>query len=173
MKKRKEVAAALNPYTKQFLEEEREKLASVKREMLLLTRKVGRNPLAAGYYIQIKDLLEDLMMLELAQKAAESTMKFDSANKIITIDDASLGPFRAEMEKAKMLKLVAGVLSLSGCLNVEDTLDKVTSSMYGPRIKDKKSKDIDVLSEVKKIVDSYSKKLEKALKDQNHHSTKS
>lgn len=98
--------------------------------MLFLTRQVGRNPLATGYYIQLKELLEDLLMLELAQRVAEATMKFYTRNKTLVINDQSLVPFRSEMEKAKTLKLVSGVLSLSGCLDVESVLDKVTTKSH-------------------------------------------
>lgn len=151
-----------NAYLEQVKAEDKEIEASLKREMLFLTRQVGRNPLATGYYIQLKELLEDLLMLELAQRAAEATMKFYTRNKTLVINDQSLVPFRSEMEKAKTLKLVSGVLSLSGCLDVESVLDKVTTAIYGPK-HPSKQKDDNTVEEIRKIVTEYAKRIEKAM----------
>lgn len=144
--------------------EGKEKLLSLKREMEFLTRRVAKNPLSTSYYTQIKELLEDLLMLELAQRAAEVTVQYQTRNKIISIQEQDLTSFRLEMEKAKTLKLVAGILSLTGYLNVEDVLDKVTSTIYGPRINRVNDSKDSLLKDLKKILDSYASKLENTIK---------
>lgn len=157
--KKKVVKTPHDLNTERQMQEEKDKTASIKREMLFLTRKVGSNALSAGYYVQMKDLLEDLLMLELAQRAAEATIQFNTKNKIISIEHHHLNAFRAEMEKAKTLKLITGILSLSGHFDVEGVLDKVTTAMYGP--KTKKEKTPDLLAELKKIMADYAKKITK------------
>lgn len=150
----------------QLREDTNNRISELRREMIFLTRSVGKNPLSIGYYTQIKDLLEDLMMLELAQRAAEVTIQFQTINKIISIDDRALAPFRAEMEKAKTLKMITGILSITGCLDTEDVLSKVTTYMYGPKMpKDTKTeKEINTLNEIKKLLDDYARKIEKSCK---------
>lgn len=149
-----------NPYQEYADKEKRDKHSQMRKEAIFLTRKVASNPLASGYYTQIKDLLEDLLMLDLAQKAAEAQLKYQTRNKVLVVDDNNLAPFRAEMERAKTLKLVTGVLSLSGHLDVESVLDKVANSLYAPNTPSQESNQANLLSEIKKMLDSYAKKME-------------
>lgn len=165
MVKKKAGASPPETYTDIAWQEKREKGNALRREMLLLTRKVGRNPLAAAYYTQMKDLLEEILMMELAQKAVEATMKCNTQNKIICVTDTSLAPFRTEMEKAKTLKLVAGVLSMSGHLDVEGALNRVSDTLYGPRREDHKDSNNSLLAELREMIEAYSKKIDKSIKD--------
>jgi hypothetical protein len=159
--KKKAGASPPETYTDIAWQEKREKGNALRREMLLLTRKVGRNPLAAAYYTQMKDLLEEILMMELAQKAVEATMKCNTQNKIICVTDTSLAPFRTEMEKAKTLKLIAGVLSLSGHLDVDGAVELAMSALYGPRDKEKPAeKEGKLLAQLQAMLDGYAKKIE-------------
>lgn len=150
----------LTPYEQGIREEHRKRTAILKQEMLYLTRKVARNKLATDYYIQLKELLEELLMLDLAQKAVEATMKFETRNKVISIDDSSLLQFRTEMEKAKTLKLVSGILSATGHFEVDRVLEKIESLLYAPSQKSDSSKADDTISRLKKLLDTYAKKME-------------
>ena len=165
MRKHKAGATPPETYTELAWEEKREQGNALRREMILLTRKVGRNPLATAYYAQMKDILEDLLMMELAQKAVESTMKCNTQNKILQVSDAALGPFRAEMDRAKTLKLASGVLSMSGHQDVDGALERLTDTLYGPRKETKKDSDKAILSQLQEMLESYAKKVEKSIKD--------
>lgn len=161
MTKKKTGAAPRNLQAELAWEEEKEATDALHREMLLLMQKVGRNPVAKGYYVQMKDVLEDLLMLELAQKAAEATMKFQTRNKILVVNDRALAPFRAEMERAKTLKLVTGVLSLSGHLDVDGAVELAMSALYGPRDREKPTeKEGKLLAQIQSMLDGYAKKIE-------------
>lgn len=161
MAKKKAGSAPRNLQAELAWEEEKEVTDALHREYLLLTQKVGRNPLAKGYYTQIKDVLEDLLMLELAQKAAEATLKFQTRDKILVVNDRSLAPFRAEMERAKTLKLIAGVLSLSGHLDVDGAVELAMSALYGPRDKEKPAeKEGKLFAQLQAMLDGYAKKIE-------------
>lgn len=149
---------------KEYQKEERKnKDRNLRQEMIFLSRKVAGNPLARGYYIQLKELLEEMLMLELAQRSVEATMRYETRNKIISIDENSLAPFRAEMEKAKTLKLITGILSATGHLDIESVLERVEDSLYGPKkVEEKQTKDI--VSQMKELLDNYSKKMEKLVR---------
>lgn len=134
------------------------------QEMVFLTRKVAGNPLAMGYYIQLKELLEELLMLDLAQRAVEATMKYETRNKIISIDDNSLTPFRSEMEKAKTLKLATGVLSATGYLDVESALSRIEEVLYGPKKPTENVQTEQIVSRLKELLDNYSKKMERLVR---------
>ena len=173
MAKNKPGSAPHNLQAELACEEEKEAKDALHREMLLLTQKVGRNPLARGYYTQIKAVLEDLLMLELAQKAAEATMKFQTRDKILVVNDKALAPFRAEMERAKTLKLVSGVLSLSGHLDVDGAVELAMSALYGPRDKDKPAeKEGKLLTQLQAMLDGYAKKIEATIVAQAKRSPK-
>lgn len=152
-------------------EERKNRDRSLRQDMIFLTRKVGRNSLAKGYYIQLKELLEDLLMLELAQKAVEATVKYETKDKVISIDDNSLAPFRAEMEKAKTVKMVTGVLSATGYLDVESALSRVEELLYGPKKADTKQADT-TISQIRVLLDNYAKRMENLIRREYGKNTK-
>lgn len=137
---------------------------TLSQEMIFLTRKVAGNPLARDYYTQLKELLEELLMLDLAQRAVEATVKYETRNKIISIDDSSLAPFRAEMEKAKTLKLASGILSATGYLDVESALSRIEEILYGPKKPTENVQTEKIVSRLKELLDDYSKRMENLIK---------
>lgn len=147
------------PYGKEKKKERQNEIDALKRETKLLSAKVASNHVARGYYVQMKEVLEDLLMLELAQKAIEARMKYETRGKLIRIDDNSLAPFRNELEKVKHIKLVEGILSASGVLDIQEIMSHLYEFMYNNQ--EVKRKKADPLKELKQVLDMYADKLNK------------
>jgi hypothetical protein len=156
------------PYEQDIIQEEESRLEELSRTSNLLMSKTTSNQVANAYYIQLRALLEDILMLELAQKTTEVSLMKDTYSSIISINESSLKQFREEMEKAKTLKLITGILSITGSLNLEDNLQNVSNKIYGVESKPiQKDSFSSLKKDIKDMFENYLQQLETNLHKEN------
>lgn len=153
-----------SPFNKERNEEEARQRDELRRQAEFLKKKAESNALSRDYFNAFKDIINEILMIELAQKAAESHFLHSTRFSNIRVDENSLSAFRRELEKAKLLKLITGILETTGSFNIEEIISLVSNTLYGPKPATSRTDTHKQTAELKKILNEYITTLEKLKK---------